>query len=87
MNAPDKRRGIGSRYLYEPFDSAHARIETHERVFEERWLAMNRILEQIESGLERLERRLWLAVYGAALALAGQFLAFVMNGRIYPPGG
>ena len=82
MSAPPKRRTLGSRYLYEPFDSAHARIETHERVFEERWLALNRILEQIESGLDRLERRLWLAVYGVAIALAGQILAFLLNAQM-----
>lgn len=78
MNPPGRRK-IGSRYLYEPFDSAHARIETHERVFEERWTALNRILEQIESGQERLERRLWLAVYGVAIALAGQILALMLS--------
>lgn len=50
MNEPPRRRTLGSRYLYEPFDSAHARIETHERVFEERWVALNRVLGQIESG-------------------------------------
>ncbi|MFN3261889.1 MAG: hypothetical protein ACE37J_15150 [Pikeienuella sp.] len=82
MSAPPRRRTLGSRYLYEPFDSAHARIETHERVFEERWLALNRILEQIESGLDRLERRLWLAVYGVAIALAGQILAFLLNAQM-----
>lgn len=78
MSEAARRRTHGSRYLYEPFDSAHARIETHERVFEERWTALNRVLEQIEKGLERLERRLWLAVYGVAIAMAGQILAFLM---------
>lgn len=78
MNETARRRTHGSRYLYEPFDSAHARIETHERVFEERWTALNRVLGQIERGLERLERRLWLAVYGVAIAMAGQILAFLM---------
>lgn len=81
MNPPSRRK-IGSRYLYEPFDSAHARIETHERVFEERWTALNRILEQIESGQERLERRLWLAVYGVAIALAGQILALMLSSHV-----
>lgn len=81
---PSRRRSEGSRYLYEPFDSAHARIETHERVFEERWIALNRVLEQIESGLERLERRLWLAVYGVAIALSGQILAILLNAQLAP---
>ncbi|MFV0473509.1 MAG: hypothetical protein ACK5MQ_04805 [Pikeienuella sp.] len=83
MNTPPQRKP-GSRYLYEPFDSAHARIETHERVFEERWAALNRILEQIEGGLERLERRLWLAVYGVAIALAGQLLALMLGAHPLP---
>jgi hypothetical protein len=58
------RRGGGSRFLYEPFDVAEARIETHERVTDERWAGLERRLHTIETMLERLERRLWLAVYG-----------------------
>ena len=76
--------GQGSRYLYEPFDSAHARIETHERVFEERWAALSRVLEQIETGLDRLERRLWIAVYSIAVALVAQFIALACTGQILP---
>ena len=56
-------RGAGSKYLYEPFEAA-AKLETHKQVSDERWIALERRLEQIESALERLERRLWLAVYG-----------------------
>lgn len=77
MQAP-RREFQGSRYLYEPFDSAHARIETHERVFEERWTALNKTLVQIERGLERLERRLWLAVSSVAIALLGQLIALIL---------
>lgn len=54
----------GSRYLYAPFDVANARIEANERVLEEKWQALTFRLEAIEAALERLERRLWLAVYG-----------------------
>jgi len=53
----------GSRYLYEPFEAA-ARLETHEKVTEERWRSLERRLGTIEAALERLERRLWVAVYG-----------------------
>jgi len=60
----EARRGGGSRFLYEPFDVAEARIETHERVTEARWAGLERRLLTIETMLERLERRLWLAVYG-----------------------
>ena len=59
-------RGGGSRYLYEPFDAAHARIEVHERITEERWAQLERRLNQIEVALDRLEKRIWVAVYGAA---------------------
>jgi len=54
----------GSRFLYEPFDAATARLETHEKVNNERWMGLERRLGQIEATLERLEKRLWLAVYG-----------------------
>ncbi|MBC7155319.1 MAG: hypothetical protein H5U19_12065 [Rhodobacteraceae bacterium] len=56
----------GSRYLYDSFDAAAARIEANERVAEERWSGLEYRLRQIEVMLERLERRLWLAVYGVA---------------------
>lgn len=64
-----KRQG-GSRYLYEPFDAASARIEATERVLEERWNALERRLVVMEKTLERLEKRVWLAVYGAAAMFA-----------------
>ncbi|GGA23005.1 GTA head formation protein, RCAP_rcc01685 family [Neptunicoccus cionae] len=49
--------------MYEPFEAA-AKLETHRQVTDERWIALERRLEMIESALERLERRIWLAVYG-----------------------
>ena len=72
------RRSGGSKYLYEPFDAASARLEAHERVFDERWHGLERRLQAIEGMLERLERRLWLAVYGAA----GMFSADVVYGLV-----
>jgi hypothetical protein len=73
-----ERRGGGSRFLYEPFDVAAARIETHERVTEERWAGLERRLQTIETMLERLEKRLWLAVYGVvAFTLTQGVLALV----------
>ena len=59
-------RGGGSRFLYEPFDAAAARIEVNERIQEERWQQLERRLGQIEQGIDRLEKRIWVAVYGAA---------------------
>ena len=58
-------RGVGgSRFLYDPFDAATARIEANERVLEERWQALAYRLQSSETALGRLERRLWLAVFG-----------------------
>lgn len=62
----------GSRFLYEPFDMAAARIEATERVLDERWVSLERRLGLIEAMLERLERRLWLAVFGVAGAVLMQ---------------
>jgi hypothetical protein len=56
----------GSRFLYEPFDAAAARIEVNERIQEERWGQLERRLNHIEAALDRLEKRIWVAVYGAA---------------------
>ncbi|MCC5985282.1 MAG: hypothetical protein JJU42_13055 [Rhodobacteraceae bacterium] len=64
------RRSVGgSRFLYDSFDAAQARIEASERVAEARREALDYRLARIEAGLERLERRLWLAVYGVAAAV------------------
>ena len=59
-------RGGGSRFLYEPFDVQAARIEVNERIAEERWVQLERRLNHIEVMLDRLEKRVWIAVYGAA---------------------
>ncbi|MHA7888132.1 MULTISPECIES: GTA head formation protein, RCAP_rcc01685 family [Roseicyclus] len=67
----DEGRG-GSRYLYAPFDAANARIEANERVQDERWQALTFRLEAIEAALERLERRLWLAVFGVVSVILAQ---------------
>ena len=64
--------GGGSRFLFDSFDAAHARIEANERVMEERWAGLEYRLAQIEAALERLERRIWLGVYGVATFLLAQ---------------
>ncbi|WP_420394966.1 GTA head formation protein, RCAP_rcc01685 family [Nioella sp.] len=62
----------GSRFLYAPFDAANARIEANERVAEERWQALEYRLNAIETALERVERRLWLAVFGVVSVVLAQ---------------
>lgn len=67
-----ERRSGGSRFLYDPFDVAQARIEANERVLEERWDALEFRLKGIEALLARLEKRLWLAVFGVISVILAQ---------------
>jgi hypothetical protein len=62
----------GSRFLFDSFDAAAARIDANERVAEERWAALDYRLELIDAALERLERRIWLGVTGVAVFLLTQ---------------
>jgi len=74
-----QRRAVGgSRFLYDSFDLAQARIDAQEKLDEERHAGLDFRLGRIEAGLERVEKRLWLAVYGvAAGVLAHGALALV----------
>ena len=55
-------RGVsgGSRFLFDGFDAAQARIEANERVAEERWAALDFRLVQIDAALDGLES--WMAL-------------------------
>ena len=68
----------GSRFLYDPFDAATARIEANERVLAERWEGLEFRLRAIEMTLERLERRLWLAVMGVVGAMLAQVVKYLI---------
>ncbi len=72
------RKDGGSRYLYESFDAAAARIDAHERVMAERWSALDFRLAQIDAALERLEKRIWVGVYGVAAFLLAQGAEAIM---------
>jgi hypothetical protein len=73
-------RGVsGSRYLYAPFDAANAQIEANERVQQERWAALAFRLEAIERALQRLEKRLWFAVFGVVLVILAQGISQLLN--------
>ncbi len=69
---PPRKTAEGSRFLYEGFDAAAAQIEANERVAQERWAALDYRLSQIDAGLERLEKRIWVGVYGVAAFLLAQ---------------
>ena len=75
---PPRRAAGGSRFLYDSFDMAQARLDAQERIETERRAGLEYRLGRIEAELEQLERRLWLAVYGvAAGVLAHGALAFL----------
>ena len=76
---PPRKPSDGSRYLYDSFDAAAARIEANERVAEERWAALEYRLGQIDAVLERLEKRIWVGVYGVAAFLLAQMAEAVMQ--------
>lgn len=77
MNAPSDRSG--SRYLYAPFEVANAKIEANERVAQERWAGLEYRLARIEQSQERVERRLWLAVYGVVAVILAQGVSSLLN--------
>ncbi len=79
MSEPAPPKGGGSRFLYEPFDATAAKIETVEKVNEERWRGLERRLNSIEKMLERLEKRLWLAVYGIVGFILSQGVISLIN--------
>lgn len=61
------------RYGFEAFDCAPAlRLEAHERVAELQVREITARLDRMDGALERLERRLWLAVYGVVAAILAQ---------------
>ncbi|WP_102224344.1 GTA head formation protein, RCAP_rcc01685 family [Acidimangrovimonas sediminis] len=74
-----KPPGGGSRFLYDSFDATAARIEANERVAEERWTGLERRLGQIEVALDRLERRIWMAVYGALIFMLAQGAGLIVD--------
>lgn len=54
-------------------------LTAHERIAEIQQEAMNRRLDRLEMMMERMEKRLWLTVYGvAAVILAQAFQSFLV---------
>ncbi|MEM7243280.1 MAG: hypothetical protein AAF429_13940 [Pseudomonadota bacterium] len=54
----------GSRFLYEPFDANRARIEANQQLQDQRWATLEGRLDGIEENIDRLDKRLWIMVYG-----------------------
>jgi len=62
-----------------PFDCAPGlRLSTHEKVIQIQLQSLERRQQQLEQFQERLERRLWLTVYGVvAVILMRAFQSFI----------
>ncbi len=68
------------RYGFESFDCAPGlRLEAHERVAKLQFESLNRRLDKIERLIERLERRLWLTVYGVVGVILAQAFQSVLS--------
>lgn len=69
------------RYGFERFDCAPAlRLEAHERVSRLQVEALHERIARLEVVIERVERRLWLAVYGVlAVILAEGFQSLLVR--------
>lgn len=74
-----RRSEGGSRFLYDSFDAAAARIEANERLANERWTGLEYRLGLIEATLERLEKRIWVGVYGVAAFMLAQMAETVIQ--------
>ena len=58
------------------------RIEAHERLSDVKFAQVQVQLTRIEMMVERLEKRLWLAVYGVVAVVLAQGAAQVFQGAI-----
>ena len=54
------------------------RLAAHERVTQIHHDNLNRRLDRMEELMERMEKRMWLAVYGVAGALLAQAIQSIM---------
>ncbi|MEL6584865.1 MAG: hypothetical protein AAFQ36_13630 [Pseudomonadota bacterium] len=80
MSGDGQRRFGGSRYLYEPFDAASARVETLEQVLIARWEALEQRLVSLETKIDTMERRMWMAVYALASVIVAEIVFAVLPG-------
>ncbi len=73
-------RMIDQRMGFEPFDCAPAlRLEAQEQVTKLQFDSLNRRLDKFEELMERLERRLWLTVYGVVGVILAQAFQSLLN--------
>ena len=79
MSVARSEERSGSRFLYDSFDAAAARIEANERVAQVQFAVLDQRFDRIEALMERLERRLWLTVYGVVGVILAQGAVALMD--------
>lgn len=68
------------RGAFEPFDCAPGlRLQAHERVSQIHHEALCGRLDRLEAMMERLEKRLWLTVYGVVAAILAQAFQSILS--------
>lgn len=68
------------RYGFEPFECAPAlRLETHEKVASLKFDQLAGRFDRLEVLMERLEKRLWLTVYGVVGVILAQAFQGILN--------
>ena len=71
---------MGERLAPERFECAPGlRLEAHERLSELQFNTIAARLDRIETLIERLERRLWLAVYGVLATIVAQGVESILS--------
>jgi hypothetical protein len=68
------------RFGHDLFECAPGlRLEAHERLAALQFEALNKRLDKIDMLIERMERRLWLTVYGVVAAILGQAFQSILT--------
>ena len=80
MSDPRAALRDGARYGFEAFDCAPAlRLEAHERVSTLQIDGLNKRAEKLEALIEKLEKRLWLTVYGVVAVILAQAVQSLLS--------
>ena len=69
----------GSRFLKEPFEVHEQRFEATEKIMALQFAQVERRLERIEGMIERLEKRLWMTVYGVVAVILTQAVQGILE--------
>lgn len=82
----ERRTGGGSRFLFEPFQYGPKDLKAaQDKILQMKFDAVEVRLARMEMLMERMERRLWLTVYGVAGAVLASVARAVVT--ITPSGG